>query len=58
MCQVDLEEQYEVLQTLCEVWTGKILLAEHRASRHEVILKALYREATTRSDFLREFHYR
>ena len=56
--QVQLEEQYEVVQTLCEVWTGRILLAEHRASRHEVILKALHKVATTRDDFLREFHYR
>ena len=56
--QVELEEQYEVVQTLCEVWTGRILLAEHRASRHEVILKALHKVATSRSDFLREFHYR
>ena len=45
-----LEEQYEVLQTLCEVWSGRILLAEHRASRHEVILKALHKVATSRAD--------
>ncbi|XP_043208697.1 serine/threonine-protein kinase meng-po-like [Amphibalanus amphitrite] len=55
--EVKLEEQYEVLQTLCEVWSGRILLAEHRASRHEVILKALHKVATSRADFLREFHY-
>ncbi|KAF0305237.1 Serine/threonine-protein kinase meng-po [Amphibalanus amphitrite] len=38
-------------------WSGRILLAEHRASRHEVILKALHKVATSRADFLREFHY-
>ncbi|XP_037074469.1 serine/threonine-protein kinase meng-po-like [Pollicipes pollicipes] len=55
--EVDLEAEYEVLQTICEVWTGKIMLVEHRATRHEVILKALHKDATSKSDFLREFHY-
>ncbi|XP_076031398.1 uncharacterized protein LOC143019550 isoform X2 [Oratosquilla oratoria] len=55
--KVCLEDEYEVLHVLQEGWHGKILLVEHTATRHEVVLKAVHRDATTRLDFFREFHY-
>ena len=52
-----LEDEYEVLQLLQEGWRGKILLVEHKKTRKEVVLKAMHKEATSRLEFFKEFHY-
>ncbi|CAL4178652.1 unnamed protein product, partial [Meganyctiphanes norvegica] len=55
--KVSLEEDYEVLKVIQEGWRGRLLLVEHRRTRREVVLKATHKDATSRLDFFREFHY-
>lgn len=55
--QVDLLREYDVLQTLGQGWFAKVLLTEHRRTRAEVVLKAVSKDATSRREFFREFHY-
>ncbi|XP_071527878.1 serine/threonine-protein kinase SBK1-like isoform X2 [Panulirus ornatus] len=55
--QIQLEEEYEVLHVIQEGWRGRLLLVEHRRTRHEVVLKAVHKDSTSRLDFFREFHY-
>ncbi|XP_068219867.1 serine/threonine-protein kinase meng-po-like [Palaemon carinicauda] len=57
LAKVDLDDEYEVLHEIQKGWRGKLLLVEHRRTRHEVVLKAIHKDATTRIDFFREFHY-
>lgn len=54
---MNLSEEYDVLQTVGEGWFAKVLLAEHRRTRVEVVLKAVSKDATSRREFFREFHY-
>jgi serine/threonine-protein kinase SBK len=55
--QVNLVEEYDILQTVGEGWFAKVLLAEHRRTRAEVVLKAVSKDTTSRREFFREFHY-
>ncbi|XP_069191336.1 serine/threonine-protein kinase meng-po isoform X2 [Procambarus clarkii] len=55
--KIQLEDEYEVLHVIQEGWRGRLLLVEHRRTRHEVVLKAMHRDSTSRLDFFREFHY-
>ena len=55
--QVNLVEEYDILQTVGEGWFAKVLLTEHRRTRAEVVLKAVSKDATSRREFFREFHY-
>ena len=55
--QVNLTEEYDILQTVGEGWFAKVLLAEHRRTRAEVVLKAVSKDTTSRREFFREFHY-
>jgi serine/threonine-protein kinase SBK len=55
--QVNLAEEFDILQIVGEGWFGKILLAEHRATDTEMVLKALPKPYTAVRDFYREFHY-
>ena len=57
MHQVNLVEEFDILQIVGEGWFGKILLAEHRATDTEMVLKALPKHYTAVRDFYREFHY-
>jgi serine/threonine-protein kinase SBK len=52
-----LAEEFDILQIVGEGWFGKILLAEHRATDTEMVLKALPKPYTAVRDFYREFHY-
>jgi len=54
---VNLAEEFDILQIVGEGWFGKILLAEHRATDTEMVLKALPKPYTAVRDFYREFHY-
>jgi serine/threonine-protein kinase SBK len=55
--QVSLTEDYDILQVVGEGWFAKILLAEHRVSGTEIVLKALPKVLNSAADFYREFHY-
>ncbi|KAK3921687.1 Serine/threonine-protein kinase meng-po [Frankliniella fusca] len=55
--KVNLAEEFDILQIVGEGWFGKILLAEHRATGREAVLKALPKPYTALKDFYREFHY-
>nr|XP_027227489.1 LOW QUALITY PROTEIN: serine/threonine-protein kinase SRK2B-like [Penaeus vannamei] len=55
--QIQLEDEYEILHVIQEGWRGRLLLVEHRRTRHEVVLKAVHKDSTARLDFFREFHY-
>ncbi|PSN56873.1 hypothetical protein C0J52_00658 [Blattella germanica] len=55
--KVNLAEEFDILQIVGEGWFGKILLAEHRATDNEMVLKALPKPYTALRDFYREFHY-
>jgi len=55
--QVNLASEFDILQIVGEGWFGKILLAEHRATGRETVLKALPKPYTALRDFYREFHY-
>ncbi|KAJ9599215.1 hypothetical protein L9F63_010299, partial [Diploptera punctata] len=55
--KVNLAEEFDILQIVGEGWFGKILLAEHRATDTEMVLKALPKPYTALRDFYREFHY-
>nr|CAD7569884.1 unnamed protein product [Timema californicum] len=54
---VNLAEEFDILQIVGEGWFGKILLAEHRATDTEMVLKALPKPYVALRDFYREFHY-
>ncbi|XP_066995639.2 serine/threonine-protein kinase meng-po [Anabrus simplex] len=55
--KVNLAEEFDILQIVGEGWFGKILLAEHRNTGTEMVLKALPKPYTALRDFYREFHY-
>lgn len=55
--QVNLIDEFDILQIVGEGWFGKILLTEHRSTQTEMVLKALPKAYTGLSDFFREFHY-
>lgn len=55
--QVNLAEEFDILQIVGEGWFGKILLVEHKATDTEMVLKALPKPYTALKDFYREFHY-
>ncbi|XP_018397326.1 PREDICTED: fatty acyl-CoA synthetase and RNA processing-associated kinase 1 [Cyphomyrmex costatus] len=55
--QVNLIDEFDILQIVGEGWFGKILLTEHRSTQTEMVLKALPKPYTSISDFFREFHY-
>nr|CAD7454989.1 unnamed protein product [Timema tahoe] len=55
--KVNLAEEFDILQIVGEGWFGKILLAEHRATDTEMVLKALPKPYVALRDFYREFHY-
>nr|CAD7202564.1 unnamed protein product [Timema douglasi] len=52
-----VDEEFDILQIVGEGWFGKILLAEHRATDTEMVLKALPKPYVALRDFYREFHY-
>lgn len=55
--QVNLSDEFDILQIVGEGWFGKILLVEHRATDTEMVLKALPKPYVSLRDFYREFHY-
>lgn len=55
--QVNLADEFDILQIVGEGWFGKILLVEHRATDTEMVLKALPKPYVSLRDFYREFHY-
>lgn len=55
--QVNLADEFDILQIVGEGWFGKILLVEHKATDTEMVLKALPKPYTSIKDFYREFHY-
>lgn len=55
--QVNLADEFDILQIVGEGWFGKILLVEHRATGTEMVLKALPKPYVSLRDFYREFHY-
>lgn len=55
--KVTLMDEFDILQIVGEGWFGKILLAEHRQTDTEMVLKALPKQYTALRDFYREFHY-
>lgn len=55
--QVNLIDEFDILQIVGEGWFGKILLTDHRSTQTEMVLKALPKAYTGISDFFREFHY-
>jgi serine/threonine protein kinase len=55
--QVNLGDEFDILQIVGEGWFGKILLVEHKATDTEMVLKALPKPYTSIKDFYREFHY-
>ncbi|KAK7866905.1 hypothetical protein R5R35_001647 [Gryllus longicercus] len=55
--KVCLSDEFDILQIVGEGWFGKILLAEHRHTDTEMVLKALPKQYTALRDFYREFHY-
>lgn len=55
--QVNLADEFDILQIVGEGWFGKILLVEHKATDTEMVLKALPKPYTSLRDFYREFHY-
>ena len=55
--QVNLADEFDILQIVGEGWFGKILLTEHRSTQTEMVLKALPKAYTGITDFYREFHY-
>lgn len=57
LAQVNLIDEFDILQIVGEGWFGKILLTEHRSTQTEMVLKALPKAYTGISDFFREFHY-
>ncbi|KAJ8910284.1 hypothetical protein NQ315_016101 [Exocentrus adspersus] len=54
---VNLADEFDILQIVGEGWFGKILLVEHKATDTEMVLKALPKPYTSIKDFYREFHY-
>lgn len=54
---MNLADEFDILQIVGEGWFGKILLAEHKATDTEMVLKALPKPYTAVKDFYREFHY-
>lgn len=57
LAQVNLIDEFDILQIVGEGWFGKILLTEHRSTQTEMVLKALPKAYTGITDFFREFHY-
>lgn len=55
--QVNLAEEFDILQIVGEGCFGKILLVEHRSTDKEMVLKALPKQYVGLKDFFREFHY-
>lgn len=55
--QINLAEEFDILQIVGEGWFGKILLVEHRVTDTEMVLKALPKPYVSIKDFYREFHY-
>ncbi|KAF7991345.1 hypothetical protein HCN44_002907 [Aphidius gifuensis] len=55
--QVNLAEEFDILQIVGEGWFGKILLTEHKSTQTEMVLKALPKAYIPITDFYREFHY-
>ncbi|KAK2716669.1 serine/threonine-protein kinase meng-po-like [Artemia franciscana] len=55
--QVELEDEYDVIQTIGAGWFAKVYLSEHKKTRQEIVLKALQKDTTSRKDFFRELHY-
>ncbi|KAB7495682.1 Serine/threonine-protein kinase SBK1, partial [Armadillidium nasatum] len=54
---INLEEEYDVIHVMQEGWRGRLLLVEHKRTRHEVVLKTIHKESTSKLEFFREFHY-
>lgn len=52
-----MDDEYDVIHVMQEGWRGRLLLVEHKRTRHEVVLKAIHKEATSKLEFFREFHY-
>lgn len=55
--QIQLVDEFDIIQIVGEGWFGKILLVEHRGSQTEMVLKAVPKPYVTLRDFYREFHY-
>ncbi|KAL1128913.1 hypothetical protein AAG570_013447, partial [Ranatra chinensis] len=55
--QINLAEEFDILQIVGEGWFGKILLVEHKVTDTEMVLKALPKPYVSIKDFYREFHY-
>ncbi len=55
--QVNLVDEFDILQIVGEGWFGKILLVEHKSTDTEMVLKALPKPYVSLKDFFREFHY-
>lgn len=55
--EINLSREYNVEKILGEGSFAKILLATHRRTRDQVVLKAVHKELTSERDFFQEFHY-
>ena len=55
--QTEFEEEYDIVQKIGEGWYSRVYLTEHRATRHEFVLKAINSKNMSTDEFLREFHH-
>lgn len=55
--QINLAEEFDILQIVGEGWFGKILLVEHKVTDTEMVLKALPKPYVTIKDFYRSAIY-
>lgn len=57
LLQTEFEEEYDIVQKIGEGWYSRVYLTEHRATRHEFVLKAINSKNMSTDEFLREFHH-
>ena len=57
LLQAEFEEEYDIVQKIGEGWYSRVYLTEHRATRHEFVLKAINSKNMSTDEFLREFHH-
>lgn len=54
---INLEDQYELIKIISSGEFGKILLAVHKNTEMQIVLKGVRKNSTSIKDFLAEFHY-
>lgn len=55
--EVDFEKEYDIVQKIGEGWFSRVYLTETRATREEIVLKAINSKSVTAEEFLREYQY-